>query len=148
MYSRKKGKAGSKKPHLRSKATWVRYNAKEIELLASKLAKEGKSGSQIGLHLRDTYGVPDTRKSAGKKITAILKDKNILPEVPEDLISLIKRSVLIKKHLSENHKDMGAKRGLQLTESKINSLIKYYKRTGRLSPGWSYDADNVKILIS
>ena len=148
MYSRKKGKAGSKKPHLKSKTTWIRYNAKEVELLALKLAKEGKPASQIGLHLRDTYGVPDVRKTAGKKITGLLKERKVLPEVPEDLISLIKRSVLIKKHLSENHKDMGAKRGLQLTESKIHSLIKYYKRAGRLSPGWSYDPENVKVLIS
>ena len=52
MYSRKKGKAGSKKP-FKSKANWVKYKPKEVELLIAKFAKTGKTGSQIGLILRD-----------------------------------------------------------------------------------------------
>ena len=59
MHSRKRGKAGSKKPMKKVLPLWVRYKSKELELLIVKLAKEGKTPSQIGVILRDTYGIPD-----------------------------------------------------------------------------------------
>ena len=65
MYSRRKGKAGSKKPAKKQVPSWLRYKGKEVELLVVKLAKEGKNPSQIGLHLRDVYGIPDTKIVAG-----------------------------------------------------------------------------------
>jgi len=37
-------------------------------------------------------------------------------------------------------------RGLQLTESKINKLVKYYKKSDRLSKDWKYDHKKVKLL--
>ena len=40
MHSRKRGKAGSKKPMKKVLPLWVRYKAKELELLIVKLAKE------------------------------------------------------------------------------------------------------------
>jgi len=70
-------------------------------MLISKLAKEGKSSAVIGVILRDSYGVPDTKLITGKTITAIMKDKKVAPDVPEDLFSLMKRAVLIRKHLEK-----------------------------------------------
>ena len=61
MYSGKKGKSGSKKPVKKRKLTWIRYSEKEVEQLIIKLAKQGKSQSEIGMMLRDTYGVPSVR---------------------------------------------------------------------------------------
>ena len=147
MHSGRKGKSGSKKPLKTTLPTWVRYKSKEVELLIVKLAKEGQTSSQIGTTLRDTYGIPDERKITSKRITAILKKKNILGDVPEDLIALIKKAANVKKHIERNKKDNTAKRGLTLTESKIKRLIKYYKRSGRLSSEWKYDPEKVNIFV-
>lgn len=147
MHSRRKGKAGSHKPLKPSAPSWVRYKEKEIELLLTKLAKEGKSASQIGIVLRDTYGIPDVKLIVNKSITQILKEKNILSEIPEDLLALIRKSIAINKHLESNKKDETAKRGLTLTESKIRRLIKHYKKTGKLSSEWKYDPKRAGMFI-
>src|SRR3989338_410320 len=147
MHSRKRGKAGSKKPLKKITPTWIRYKEKELEFLILKLAKEGKSPSQIGMMLRDTYGIPSTRVITKKRITNILKEKKILPEIPEDLMALIKKSVLITKHLKENSKDETAKRGLVLTESKIGRLVKYYKKTCRLNSDWKFETKKVELFV-
>ena len=147
MYSRKRGKSGSTKPVEKKKPSWLRYDSKEIEMLITKLAKGGKTGSQIGLFLRDAYGIPDVELVTGKKINEILKEKNVAKTLPEDLLSLISRGIVIRKHLEENRKDMTAKRGLQLTEAKIFRLIKYYKRTEVLSAEWKYQADKARLLL-
>lgn len=145
MHSRKKGTSGSKKPLKPSKPTWLRYKPKEIELLVVKLAKEGRTASQIGLVLRDTYGVPDVKLLTEKSITEILADKKLLPELPEDLVALMRKDIAIRKHLEENRKDEAAKRGLLLTESKIRRLVKYYKRVGRMPVEWKYDPSKLKM---
>ena len=147
MHSRKKGNAGSKKPLKKAAPAWVRYQAKEVELLVAKVAKEGKAPSQIGIVLRDSYGVPDIKKVAGRSVSKIMKDKNLLPQIPEDLMALIKKSVMIKKHMEENKHDMTAKRGFELTDSKIRRLVKHYKRESVLPQDWSYDPEKVKLII-
>lgn len=139
MYSRKKGKSASKKPVKKTIPVWMRYKPREIEMLITKLAKEGKTTSWIGTILRDTYGIPDVKLVCKKKISTILKEKKIERELPEDLTALIKRAVMLRKHLEENKKDKTAKRGLQLTESKIKRLVKYYKKSGKLTSEWKYD---------
>ncbi|MFH1063585.1 MAG: 30S ribosomal protein S15 [Candidatus Woesearchaeota archaeon] len=147
MHSRKKGVSGSKKPIKKTVPTWIRYKAKEVEMLIAKMAKDGKTSSQIGMTLRDTYGIPDVKTIAGKRITKILNEKNLRPEVPEDLRALIKKAALVRKHMDENKQDMTALRGQQLTESKINRLVKYYKRTGRLPIGWKYDPKKASTYL-
>ena len=141
MHSRKKGKHGSKKPAKKTAPSWIRYKPKEVELLITKLAKEGKNTSQIGVILRDTYGIPSVYASCGKSISAILKEKKMAQEVPEDMISLFKKYAAITKHIEVNKHDETAARGMLLTESKINRLVKYYKRTGRLPESWKFDAE-------
>jgi small subunit ribosomal protein S15 len=145
MHSRKKGKSGSHKPLSKQKSTWVRYSAKEIEMLVVKLSKEEKTASEIGITLRDTYGVPDVKLFTGKSITAILKDKKLTKELPEDLIALMRKLVSIKAHMNNNKQDMTAKRGHQLTDSKIKRLIKYYKKSGRIPVSWKYDPTKLKM---
>lgn len=147
IYSRKKGKSGSKKPLIKAKLSWMRYNPKEIELLVVKLAKEGKPASLIGLVLRDSYGIPDVKAIAGKSITKILNEKKLAPKIPEDLMAVIKRSIVIRKHMEENKQDMTALRGLQITESKIKRLVKYYKRAKKLPVDWKYDVKSIKLYV-
>ena len=144
MHSRGRGTSGSKKPLKAQKPTWVRYEPKEIERLIHKFAKEGKTSSEIGIILRDSYGVPSVKLLTGKSVTELLAEKKLLPELPEDVIALMKRSVTIRKHLEANKHDMSALRGLQFTESKIKRLIKYYKNVGKVAPEWKYDPTAVK----
>lgn len=148
MYSRKKGKSGSTKPITPTKKTWVRYKPKEIEKLVVKIAKTGNTASQIGLELRDVYGVPDVKGLTGKKINKILEENKLKQGLPDDLTFLIKKHIKLMKHMNINKKDMVSKRGIQLTDSKIRRLVKYYKRTKRLPADWKYDPKKAKLLIS
>lgn len=141
MHSRKKGKHGSKKPAKKTAPSWIRYKGKEIELLIAKLAKDGKNPSQIGVLLRDTYGIPNVTALCGKSISAILEEKKLLQEMPEDLTALFKRYAAVRKHIEANKHDETAKRGLHLTLSKIGRLTKYYKRTGRVPEDWKFDTE-------
>ncbi|MFH1642240.1 MAG: 30S ribosomal protein S15 [Nanoarchaeota archaeon] len=146
MHSRRKGKSGSTKPVKKTVPVWSRFKPKEIELLIVKLAKEEKTPSQIGIALRDSYGIPDVRLVLKKRITDILKEKKLLTEIPEDLMALIKKVVELRKHLEGNHKDETAQRGLILTESKIKRLVKYYKRTGKLASEWKFDREKAALF--
>ncbi|MBD3361411.1 30S ribosomal protein S15 [Candidatus Woesearchaeota archaeon] len=145
MHSRKKGKSGSHKPLLRQKSNWIRYGDKEIEMLIAKLAKDDKTASEIGVILRDVYGVPDIKMLTGKTITKIMAEKKLTKDLPEDLIALMRKLVAVKSHLANNTQDMTAKRGHQLTESKIKRLIKYYKESGRIPVSWKYDPNKLKM---
>ena len=147
MHSRKKGHSGAKRPLKPTKPSWQRYKPKEIELLATKLIKEGKTMSETGLILRDSYGIPSTKQATGKSIRQIADEKKLLKELPEDILSLMKRQVALKKHLSMHKQDMPAFRGLQLTETKIKRLVKYYQRTKVIPINWKFDPENVKIYI-
>jgi small subunit ribosomal protein S15 len=147
MHSGARGKSRSTKPSKKVVPGWLKYKSKEVELLIVKYAKEGKSPSQIGIYLRDEYGIPDVKSVTKKSISDILQDKSLLKEVPEDLMALIRRAVLIRKHLVENKQDMSAKIGLTLTESKIKRLTKYYRRTGKLPLNWKYDPNKIKLVV-
>jgi small subunit ribosomal protein S15 len=147
MHSGKRGKSGSKKPVKKAVPSWVRYKGKEVELLVIKLAKEGNTTSKIGVIMRDSYGIPNVKLLTKKSVSEILKEKKVLSELPEDLMSIIRRNVLIRKHLENNKKDQVAKRGLVLAESKIMRLVAYYKKSGRISKTWKYEPDKIRLLI-
>ena len=148
MHSRAKGKAGSLRPLKKSIPTWARYKANEIELLISKLSKEGLKPSEIGAHLRDSYGIPDVKLVTGKTVVKILKEKSMIAGLPEDLQALIKRSIAVRKHLESNKADMTAKRGLQLTDSKIRRISKHYKKTKTIAKDWNYDPSKARTYLS
>lgn len=147
MHSRAKGVSRSTKPSKKSSPSWLKYKPKEVELLIVKYAKEGKNPSQIGIYLRDEYGIPDVKLVINKSISEVMADKKLLKEIPEDLMALIRKAVLIRKHLEENHLDQTARRGLQLTESKIKRLTKYYKSKGKLSMDWRYDPKRIRLVV-
>ncbi len=147
MHSRKKGKSGSHKPVKKTKPSWLRYNPKEVELLVIKAAKDEKTPSKIGLIMRDSYGIPDVKTITGKRISKILNEKKLLSEIPEDLMALMKKSVIIRKHLEENRQDKTALIGLQLTESKIKRIVSYYKLSQKLPIDWKYDAKSIRLYV-
>ena len=147
MHARKKGKSGSTRP-LRSEAKkWVKYSKKEIEQIVVKLGKKFQTPAQIGITLRDMYGVPSVKDATGKTILQILEENKITKKVPYDLLALMKRAVNLREHMSKNKKDLHSRRGLTLVESKIKRLTKYYLRTGKLPEGWRYDPEQAKLLI-
>ena len=147
MHSGKKGKSSSKKPLTIKKVIWQRYDKNELTQLIIKLAKAQKSPSQIGIILRDSYGIPNVIQLTGKSITKILAEEKLLPKLPEDMLSLVKKYINITKHLQANRKDQPSVRGLQLTESKIKRLAKYYKSNNKLPRDWRFSRDQASLLV-
>ncbi len=98
--------------------------------------------------LRDQHGIPDAALVTKRKITQTIKDSGIALNVPEDMRNLIVKALRLRTHLAENKKDVHNKRALQLTESKIRRLVKYYRRTGVLPSDWVYRPDTAEMLIT
>jgi small subunit ribosomal protein S15 len=148
MHARRKGKSGSTHPVDRKKhPEWSSLNPREVESHVIDLAKSGKSTSEIGQIVRDQYAVPDVKLATGKKITKILEANGIKSEIPEDLINLIRTALSLRKHLETNRKDLKNKRNLQLTESKIRRLTKYYQNNNRIPGDWKYTPEQAKLMF-
>lgn len=148
MHARRKGKSGSTRPASRDKAPeWSSLNPREVESHILDLAKAGKSSSEIGMILRDQYAIPDVKIATGKKLSRILEENNFKSDIPEDLRNLIATALQLKKHLESHKKDLKNKRNLQLTESKIRRLTKYYHTQQRLPAGWKYSLEQAKLMF-
>lgn len=147
MYSRAHGKSGSKKPIEKKIPGWMRYKSAEIGKLIVKLAKAGKTASEIGIDLRDSYGIPDVHVATGKNISGILAEHKLLKEIPDDLMALMRKNIKIRKHMEGNKKDMTAKHGLELTGSKIRRLVTYYQAQSRLPKNWKFDPERIKLYV-
>jgi len=145
MHSRKKGRAGSKRPTAQAK--WTEYKDSEVERLVIKLRKDGLGAAEIGRLLRDQYGIPSVKSVSKKTITQILEENNLLSSIPEDLFNLLKKAVNLRNHLAKHKKDYTSKHGLELLESKIRRLIKYYVRAGKLPKDFTYEPERAKLLI-
>lgn len=148
IYAHKKGASGSKKPYRISAPGWAKHSPEEVESLVLKLNKEGLKTPQIGAFLRDTYGIPSVKLVTQKRISKILKGKGVKIEIPEDLFSLMKRAVLLRKHLASHHKDLHSRAGLDEIEMKIWRLLKYYKKTKVLPEGWKYTPETAALIVS
>lgn len=147
LHAKRKGKSGSTRPFLKANPAWVTMEKADIEETVLRLHQEGLSSAGIGVRLRDAYGVPNVRLATGKSVAQILASKNIKPAIPEDLASLIKRAASLQVHLQEHAKDLSNKRGLQLIESRIRRLSKYYKEEGVLPADWDYSAKMAELQV-
>ncbi len=145
---REKGQSHSTRPVRIGPPKWLRFTPEEIEALIVELARKGYGPSMIGIILRDQYGIPLVKPILGKKITDVLREHGLLPEIPEDLLNLMRRAVNLRRHLEEHPKDFHSKRGLIEIESKIRRLVKYYKRVGVLPKDWEYNPEKARLLIS
>ncbi len=146
MYARKRGRSGSKRVYRDEKPDWVEYEADDVKKIIIKHYREGKSMAEVGMILRDQYGIPDVRLF-GLRIKDVVEEAGLKPEYPEDLMNLFRKAINLRKHLEKHKKDYHTKRGLQLVESKIRRLVKYYIRKGDLPEGWKYDPDKVKLIV-
>ena len=147
VYSRGKGKHGSKKPPIKRIPRWMKYKKDEIEQLIIKFSKERCSSAMIGTILRDQYGIPDVKIILGKTITQIMKENKFYPQMPEDMLNLLRKIVRLRQHLESNKSDKHSKKGLENLESKIRRLGKYYTREGKLPKDWRYDAEQAKLIV-
>ena len=105
MHSHRKGKSGSKSPPRPFKSkppSWIMLNSEQVEDLVVTKAKEGHSMSKIGMILRDVYSVPSVKLVAKKSMLQILKEHDLVPKFPEDLVDLMRRAVSLRKHLEEH----------------------------------------------
>ena len=148
MYARRRGTSGSVRPYRKEAPEWSNTDTTEIEKIGVDLRKDGMSTSQIGLALRDRYAVPDVKLATGKRINEILRENGLESEIPEDLRNLMQKALGIRKHLAENNKDVHNKRQLQIAESKVRRLVKYYVKSGRMPEGWTYKPETAEILLT
>ena len=139
MPKQEKGKSHSTRPVSRRSPSWCKYQPEEVEAFIIRLAKEGHNLSSIGTILRDQYAIPLVKPITGKSISAILKEANLAPSMPEDLGNLIKKAQSLGVHMEKNKKDLHNKRSMQIIEARIHKLSRYYKREGVLPKNWKYE---------
>jgi small subunit ribosomal protein S15 len=109
------------------KPTWVKMKEPELKKTILELS-EKHAPSQIGIILRDQYGIPTT-KVFGKKLKAYLKELGI--ERNEDLENAEKKVEKMKEHLKENITDRKSKHKLQKAQSRLNIIRKYFGISAR-----------------
>ena len=146
IYSRSRGRSGSSALPRSEHPGWA-PTPKKVEARVLKLAKSGLSTAEIGTQLRDAYGVPSVKLATGKAIATMVRDAGLAPDLPEDLSNLMRKAVRLGEHLESNRKDVHNRRALQLTESKILRLVRYYCDSGRLDADWKYSLANAKLLV-
>ncbi len=147
MHARKKGKSGSTKPAIKQLPGWVKHSKEEVIKLVIALRGEGKSTSVIGQILRDTHGIPSIKAIVGKNTKKILIENKLYTDYPEDLLNLMRKAVRLSKHMKLNTMDKHNKRALQLTESKIRRLVKYYKGKKVIANDWYYKPEQAALIL-
>lgn len=147
LFSGAHGRHGSKKPLTGEKPEWVELKPKQVEGLVVTLFNQGTSKSLIGLMLRDQYGIPSVRQVTDKSIKEILEENNLKEKIPEDLLSLIKESVKLQKHLKEHKKDQTARLGYNLCVAKIKRMGMYYRKKGILPIDWRYSPETAALMV-
>ncbi|MCX8166593.1 MAG: 30S ribosomal protein S15 [Candidatus Micrarchaeota archaeon] len=147
MHARKRGTAKSYKKPFRPVPEDLEITPAEVEDLVVSLYRQGNSPSQIGAILRDKHKVPDVKAICGKKIVEILKENQVVMELPEDLLSLIRRAVRMIRHLRSNKRDTYNSVRLTWVESKIRRLVRYYRRTKVLPQNWRYSRETAELIV-
>ncbi len=146
LHTRKRGKSRSNKPAVSTASKWVNYSPEEVISFIQSLAKEGKSEAEVGLVLRDQYGVPSVKLLTGKTISQILIDKGIASKYPSDLIALLRKAVNTMEHLKSNPGDKSNRTKLSHIVAKIKRLVKYY-RGNKLPVDWKYDPETAALIV-
>ena len=134
------GKSHSTRPSSKGAPAWITHSRDQVSALVIKLANDGLSPTEIGIKLRDEEGIPLVKPILGKTVTSLLLENNIRSEMPEDLDKLVKKGLGLQRHLKVHNSDHRNVRSLELIESKIHRLSKYYKRIGKLQKNWKYAA--------
>jgi small subunit ribosomal protein S15 len=134
------GKSHSVRPTSKDVPSWITQSHSEISSLVVQLSKKGLTSSEIGNRLRDEYAIPLIKPILGKSITEVFDENNLKIDMPEDLNQLVHKALGLQKHLRTHNSDHRNVRSLELIESKIHRLSRYYKRIGKLHKNWKYAA--------
>jgi len=148
MHSNGKGISDSALPYKRTPPAWLKLGTNEIVDHIVKLSKKGMTPSQIGVVLRDSYGVAQVKNVTGNTILRLLKAQGLSPSLPEDLYHLIKKAIALRKHLEKFRKDKDSKFRLILVESRVHRLARYYKKRRQLPPTWKYDSQTASTMVA
>ena len=138
MHTHRHGKSHSIRPVTIRAPSWISQSPKEVEELVIKYAKDGLTPSQIGIKLRDQHSIPLVKPITKKSVGEILKENDLIPEMPEDLENIVKKAVGLQKHLKANKGDRRNVRSLELIEAKVHRLAVYYKKIGQIPKNWKY----------
>ena len=141
----RRGRSRSTRPVSKRPPNWVVYQPDEVKALIINMAREGRPQSEIGNILRDEHGIPLVKPIVGYGVRKVLEEAGLAPRIPEDLYNLMVNATRLRRHVDRNPKDFSNKRGLQLTESKIYALTRYYKSKGMLPQDWRYRDEIVTI---
>lgn len=136
MHTAGRGQSISMKPLSTTVPTFMTKPVYEIKKDIIHHANKGMVPSAIGNLLRDQYGVGSAKDILGKTILEFCKENNCAPVIPEDLSSLIRKSNVIRLHLLTHRKDSDAKYRLNLINSRIHRLVRYYKEKSVLPGNW------------
>ena len=147
LHAKTHGKSGRKRPKDKTAPKWLEHSEKDVKDAIMQLVKKGTAPTMIGLILRDQYAIPAVKPILGMTLSQFLAKENALPQYPDDLINLIRRAVGIRNHLKENKADTHNRVKLLHVESKINRLVKYYRKNGRLPKDWKYDSEKAALLV-
>jgi small subunit ribosomal protein S15 len=147
MHTGHHGKSKSRKPEPEAVNVPQDFNKVEVEKTIVEYARKGMPSAQIGQELKDKHNVPYVKQYFGKRLGVILKENKVSGEIPQDMMDLLKRAVIMRRHLVKNHNDVHNRVRLGRVEAKIWRLSKYYKRTGALPATWKYEPEKVALMI-
>ena len=147
MHSKGKGTSGSSKPNIDTAPSWSESDKGTVEELIIKYANEGHSSAKIGTLLRDMHAVPDVRLVMGERISQTLSRNDLESKYPEDMMNLMRKALSLIDHLSSNKKDLHNRRQLELCESRLRRLARYYVGTGRIPSTWAYKRDQLRLMV-
>lgn len=110
------------------KPVWLKTSEEEIKKAIAELAGKYQP-AQIGLILRDQYGLPSTR-IFGKKLSVYLKELGIDTKAIE-LQNVEKKVEGMKEHLKKHQLDKKAKHKIQKPQSRVSRMKRYLSRKAK-----------------
>jgi len=105
------------------KPVWLKMSEEELKKTIAELAEKYQP-AQVGLILRDQYGVPTT-KVFGKKLAVYLKELGF--ETTAELKNVTTKFEKLKEHLKANVTDKKAKHKLQKAQSRLMKVTRYHQ---------------------
>ena len=148
MHASGRGKSGSNRPFVDAAPEWSNTDKSAVEETILELSRKGHTAAEIGLILRDQHAVPNVRLVLGERVGQVLARNEISPEIPEDLMNLMRKALRMLDHLNTNRKDLHNRRQLELVESRIRRLSRYLKGTGALDSQWTYKRDQLRLAVN
>jgi len=123
----------------------TQISKEQIDNIIKELWNKGYTPSQIGKELKEKYNIRVKDVLNKKLVRYAIKELNLKQEIPEDLLYLFKKINRMLKHLESHRKDMVTKKKLEELESRVKSLIKYYKKKKKLPQTFEYSRDIAKM---